>query len=262
MSVLQKDTLEITTNVGCAIDCSYCPQEVLVHRYGNQKRFMDEHDFKLLLLGVSRTTAIHFSGMAEPFLNDGSASSMIRLAHDAGHVVSVFTTTVGMSDSDWPNLSGIPFYDFVVHLPSEENKENIPLTTKLLGNLQWIKHNVTNAKFLCFGTPPNVVGALIGNERLKRIKIKPRAGLVAQSQRHAGPIECGRSIERNVVLPNGTVLLCCQDYGMRHVLGNLRSNTLGGIRNGDEMLKVRDGMKDDTKDILCRTCELAAHRNP
>ena len=27
--------------------------------------------------------------------------------------------------------------------------------------------------------------------------------------------------EQHVLLPDGTVILCCMDYGMKHVLGNL-----------------------------------------
>jgi hypothetical protein len=38
-----------------------------------------------------------------------------------------------------------------------------------------------------------------------------------------GPVICGRDkyIYNNVMLPNGDVVLCCQDYHLDHVLGNL-----------------------------------------
>lgn len=56
------------------------------------------------------------------------------------------------------------------------------------------------------------------------------------------------------VLPDGTLLLCCMDYGMKHVLGNLLDMSVSEIMKGDEYQKVQKGMKEDGIDILCRKC--------
>ena len=44
---------------------------------------------------------------------------------------------------------------------------------------------------------------------------------VASPKRKAKVMGCVRGLQQNVLLPNGDVLLCCMDWGMKHVLGNL-----------------------------------------
>lgn len=69
---------------------------------------------------------------------------------------------------------------------------------------------------------------------------------------------CGQELNRNVLLPDGTVLLCCMDYGMKHILGNLREQSYDEIMNGGEMQRIKKCMNDELKDdILCRSCALS-----
>lgn len=56
------------------------------------------------------------------------------------------------------------------------------------------------------------------------------------------------------MLPDGCLVLCCQDYGMKHILGNLITQSWSEICDGEEYRKFADGMKDETIDILCRSC--------
>lgn len=77
---------------------------------------------------------------------------------------------------------------------------------------------------------------------------------------HKGKIVCFHGSESQVggwapvVLPDGTLILCCQDYGMQHILGNLIEQSWEEIREGDEYKKFVRGMDDDTIPILCRKC--------
>jgi hypothetical protein len=73
------------------------------------------------------------------------------------------------------------------------------------------------------------------------------------SIRAKGNIHCHRK-RSNVLLPNGDVVLCCNDYGMQHVLGNLLTDTYESLFRGKEFRKVVAGMKDDKSEILCRYC--------
>jgi hypothetical protein len=40
---------------------------------------------------------------------------------------------------------------------------------------------------------------------------------------HTGPATCNcqERLYHNVLLPNGDISLCCMDYGLQHILGNL-----------------------------------------
>ena len=71
------------------------------------------------------------------------------------------------------------------------------------------------------------------------------------------PIYCNFNLglTSNVLLPNGEVVLCCMDFGLRHVLGNLQNNTYEEIINSDTRRKILEGMaKGDVRNTLCRNC--------
>ena len=77
-----------------------------------------------------------------------------------------------------------------------------------------------------------------------------------------GKIICGNShngeLNSYIVLLDGRVVLCCMDYGLKHVLGNINTDSLNEIQDGEMMQYVRAGMDGDiSKDILCRSCSMA-----
>jgi hypothetical protein len=80
--------------------------------------------------------------------------------------------------------------------------------------------------------------------------------------RKRGRIECGRLARQSVLLPNGDVALCCMDYGLQHVLGNLLSGDYESLFRSDEFLRVRKGLKDGAEEILCRYCAFAYKIKP
>ncbi len=64
------------------------------------------------------------------------------------------------------------------------------------------------------------------------------------------------------MLPDGRVILCCQDFGMRHVLGSLLEDDYESIMYGDVMKSIEDSMMcENNEEILCRSCELAREYN-
>jgi len=69
----------------------------------------------------------------------------------------------------------------------------------------------------------------------------------------------GKALNHNVVLPDGTVLLCCMDYGMTHVIGNLVEQTHEEIMENIALERVRAGLNGDEEiEILCRKCSYAS----
>ena len=47
------------------------------------------------------------------------------------------------------------------------------------------------------------------------------------------------------------------DFKLKHVLGNLLDSDYTSLFQGEGFSKVKNGLKDDKKDILCRYCENA-----
>lgn len=65
----------------------------------------------------------------------------------------------------------------------------------------------------------------------------------------------------NVILPNGDVLLCCNDYGMQHALGNFMTSDYPALHPIEEFLKAATGLADETIEILCRRCDVDVMEN-
>jgi radical SAM protein with 4Fe4S-binding SPASM domain len=92
-----------------------------------------------------------------------------------------------------------------------------------------------------------------------------RAGNLSNSDAFAGTyvhgkIACNRAenLNHGVLLPDGSVVLCCMDFGMQHVLGNLLVQSYEDIMNGEEINRIKDAMSGDNReDILCRSCSSA-----
>ena len=57
--------------------------------------------------------------------------------------------------------------------------------------------------------------------------------------------------------PDGRVVLCNFDFGMKHVLGNLLEETYEEIMNGECMRRIVEAMDGDQCDLLCRRCNFA-----
>ena len=54
------------------------------------------------------------------------------------------------------------------------------------------------------------------------------------------------------MFPDGTLVVCCQDYGMKHVLGNLLEESWEEIRAGKEFQYFRKGLTADSSDKIGR----------
>jgi radical SAM protein with 4Fe4S-binding SPASM domain len=68
-----------------------------------------------------------------------------------------------------------------------------------------------------------------------------------------GWLECDR-IYQNVVLPNGDVALCCNDWKTEYLLGNLKRDSLEDLHRSEVFRRVLRGLRRSGTPILCRTC--------
>jgi radical SAM protein with 4Fe4S-binding SPASM domain len=63
--------------------------------------------------------------------------------------------------------------------------------------------------------------------------------------------------DRNVLLPNGDVVLCCMDYNLKHIIGNLLTQTYEEIFKGKPLLDLIEMNEADkfNKCSICKSCE-------
>jgi hypothetical protein len=255
------NSMEITTRIGCKNACTYCPQELLLKAYTKRSRefMMDFGVFQECLKKIPAKVNIHFSGMCEPWLNP-ECTKMVQYSHETGHRLSILTTAVGMSPSDVLALKSIPFTAFAMHLPSSEAYEKITVNDKYLSTLRCLKDTGIVTSWHCSSTTINTLVQPIVGQKVHYGSLNTRAGNLnventRMRKRKKGRIRCKRNLHQNVLLPNGDVLLCCMDYGMKHVIGNLREQNYESLFKSQEFLFVERGLEDASVDILCRLCD-------
>ena len=263
-------TLEITTIIpekGCVVDCAFCPQRVLEKVYTGT-RILTLDNFKTIVDKVPTDVRITFAGFTEPWMNK-YCTDMVLYAHEQGHPISIFTTGVGVSIEDLERIAHIPFAGnpnggFVLHLPDAEMLARHPITPGYIKTLEWLKdnhNNIQNFSTMSMGPlHPSIkhlfdwaptydmwsrAGNLVRESLLKPqlINLKDRWNAVYHEDKNR-TCGCEEHLYHNVLLPNGDVSLCCMDYGLDHILGNLHTQKY------EEVIPVAQSCHD-----LCNFCE-------
>lgn len=257
-------SLEITTRIGCKNNCSYCPQELLVKSYKRRSQQFDmPFDlFKLCLDKVPKEVRIDFSGMAEPWLNK-RCTDMVQYAYESGFEVVIYTTLVGMEMADIERLAAIPFKHFEVHLPDAGYLTQIAVNEEYLQKLQKIvASGISGLTFMTIGNLHPQVKEVVDCQ-VNEHEVISRAGNLKEYpgmdalERLSGIIycdSCGSDFNHNVLLPNGDVIVCCMDYGMQYVIGNLAHTCYDDLFQSGTIREMQEKLIDDRKDLLCRYC--------
>lgn len=266
-------TMEFTTSIdtknGCVVDCVFCPQRTLQKSYKGE-RFLSFENFQKVVDKIPEEIRITFAGFTEPWLNP-KTTEMLLYAHEKGHPISVFTTGIGMDIDDIEKILHIPYAGnpnggFVLHLPDQERKAKHPITdryVKVIEKFGEVHSQIQNFTLMCMGTvhesvrhvfseAPNYqmwsrAGNLLGESIIKP-ELLNRKDEYKSVYHGEKPMTCGclEKLYHNVMLPNGDVSLCCMDYGLEHILGNLIEQEYEDIIP-----------EDNTCFNLCKFCENA-----
>ncbi len=73
---------------------------------------------------------------------------------------------------------------------------------------------------------------------------------------------CYRMWQTFTVLWDGRVSLCCADFDGRHILGDLRTQTIADVWNGPAYLEVRRQHLESGGPEICRSCDLPKKDSP
>lgn len=257
--------MEITTQIGCRNRCVYCPQPVFITAYSRRSHLLSKMSFETFQTCVDkmpRDVDIHFGAFTEPWLNP-ACTKMVLYAAQKGHKIAVFTTLVGMDLSDIDLLKSVLFKGFYIHLPSAEGYEKILLDENYFKLLRAVSDSGIDKIFYhVHGGIRDELKLLLGSKKIDCWDTHTRAGNVKNGNDHPlerkrGIIGCKKNpyLYQNILLPNGDVVLCCMDFGMRHILGNLLVSGYESLFQSEEFLKVKKGQQDESLDILCRHCD-------
>ena len=230
--------IEFTTMIGCSNNCTYCPQKTIVAAYGKVRpRMMIVETFDRLLDHLDpETTAIHFSGFSEIFLHPLGHEFIARACH-RNFEVMLCSTLMGLTG------------DKIEYLMNNNVR------------FKWIRlHEFDGPGFVrdlfeVRARSLHDAGLTAMFKSARVVKPTSRGGNLWHPGYYAGPITCDR-IQCNVVLPDGMVCLCCSDWGLRHIIGNLLDCDYDGPEFEAARRVIRMAAATSGSDVLCKTCEL------
>lgn len=281
--------LEITTMIGCPLMCTFCPQKELKVAYGTsthsgkESKYLAFEDFETILRKLPSHVEIGFSGMSEPWANP-QCTDMLKLALEQGRNVRIFTTLYGIRKDDAKNIIAlltkhkrqVQFLN--IHLPDAKNN-----MTGWKPSQEWLSVFVLflellNARTLSsFGVMTmDSAGSPHPALDMFDIKLRPgwagntRAGSLDESQvqgqklikaKHGSPVSCSSTpfYDRGVLLPNGDVALCCMDYSLKHIVGNLLTMGYDDLFKTEGMnnLRVANMTPGQSNCSICKSCDRA-----
>ena len=219
----------------------------------NRETMMSVETFKKCLSTIDSNVDIHFSGYVEAFENP-DAIEMVEHAVQKGHIVGINTTLMFVTKEIIDRLVKIgKFKHFCVHTPSatyfetigrinktsflrndprDKDKQGKEISAKYLDLLDYMIDNAraVGARFHTHSAPGHELHPEIEEHCGKRMRaigygnrgLNSRAGNIGKLTGEALWKDnwCNRIIH-NVLLPDGGVQLCCQDYGLEEPIGNL-----------------------------------------
>ena len=247
MGARNRPHVEITTQIGCPLRCKYCPQDLLMSRYTGPHR-LSLDNFKAICDKIPENVDIHFSGMCEPFINP-EAVQMVEYAAKK-HKISIFTTLTGLDMEKYNRLRNIPYRWFCVHVPDGQLNTKMKCTPEYIHLLKYVVENPPESEKFWFSMHgdyhPALIPVISGYEIENNIINRAGNLDVAWADKTERKI-LGRTCSnynQNILLPDGTVLLCCMDYGMTEILGNLLDSEYTELQR-------------ETKYNLCKKCNRA-----
>lgn len=247
--------LEITTHIGCPMNCVDCPQDLLRKKYKGKKD-LDFEDYKRVIDKVPAGTRIDFSGMCEPFCNPRCAD-MILYAYEKGFPLALYTTLQGATMEDYEKLKGVHYEVVTIHLPDRDGRSTFRFTDEYYNVLlhwncdNYSCHGNIDVRVLPYLKYRNLITFM--HDRAGNVEGRPHITLDAD--RPLWCITSGRDMNHNVLLPNGEVIMCCMDYGMTGRFGNLFTQTYEEVLCSKQAREMR--LTLDRGESICRHCSNA-----
>jgi hypothetical protein len=174
-----------------------------------------------------------------------------------------------MSVSDIEMLEKIPLTSFVVHVPGCEGRESIRMDENYMKVFERLRTGKHHPSYLYHGRDVHPkLKPLIGDIAVRFLSV-PRCACtsavfeISRPKKKIGVLTCNydEGFRFNSLLPNGDVLLCPEDFGMNHGLGNLLLQDYESLFCGEEFLKIKEGLRLNASEIPCRYCLCSRNAN-
>jgi radical SAM protein with 4Fe4S-binding SPASM domain len=236
--------INLSTIVGCPVGCSYCPQKVLLTAYRRNVRLLTFENLKILLKNIDRGIIINFAGVGENFFNPEFVDMVIYTYND-GRRIGLYSTMQGIDKEKADRLvnSKIKFETVFFHryTGKDFNKRLFNYGEARFTNEIEITHR--------YGDLPDITSRA-GNLETPNPVFK------------TGRLKCNHFDKdlvfyENTMLPNGDLYMCCEDFGLKHKIGNLYEHDYESDVFNIERSKLQELQNMAVSDIICRRCEYA-----
>lgn len=274
-------TLEITTTLSCPLDCTVCPQSVLKSAYKSSINKLTYENFVKILNKVPNYVRIDFSGMSEPWINR-ECTKMLKYTLESNYRVAIYTTLVGMLPHEVDEIVQLIYKyedkisNFCIHLPDINDNlkgwkktSNYDYAVNKLININDLTKTKIKFEMMTMDNDNKLhvdiqhlnisLTSWTGHRRADSLPLnETNKKYVINEVRHDLPVSCLSTpyYDHNVLLPNGDVILCCMDYGLKNIIGNLLTDTYEDLYLNDTMIKL---MKENkkfgwSKCSICKSC--------
>ncbi len=274
--------LEITTTVGCAMMCEYCPQETYKKNGKEYPRAITFDIFKNAMRNVDVSHIIHWTGFSEP-LHAKDFPIMSKYLSQNGYKQHISTTMFGREESKVFMSTENVFDSIMYHLPDDKNLMKLKVNDKYLDYLQksiifqakYLKKNKLNIMVIGNDFEPKVrklLNKLIEEKIIDSQQIDIRKHLVTRANQIKNfdgfrtnenytkimnqdrLFYCGYGrLNKGVMLTNGNVAICCNDYSIEHNVGNLIDNNISELYKHKRLFGNDEFIKGNKH--LCQRCE-------
>lgn len=278
-------TLEVTTTVGCAMMCDYCPQDAYKKNGKEYPKVLSLETFKSAMENVDNTVKVHWTGFSEP-LHCKDFPLMVDYLYKRGFRMHISTTMFGRDHCREFMCNSKAFEQTTFHLPDDKNRMHLKVTDKYLDYLEkalvFQSKNVTKKKFevMVIGNDfqPQVrelINNLLNKKIISQSQIYVRKHLVTR----AGSVKvediegfdqqisfskktdknkklyyCGYGrLKQGVLLTNGTLAICANDYSIEHNVGSLIENKIDDLYKHKKLFSNEEFIYGDKSP--CKNCE-------
>lgn len=255
-------TVEITTTLGCPVDCLYCPQELLKKEGKGRKKKLEYEDFQKAIDNIDVNAEIGWTGYSEASLSP-HLDAMVTYAAKKNFDQYISTTLGGCNQSVEFLIKSKHFRRFTLHMPDnsglmsginvdeayvdkvrrcliQKHKDGLAPTVRILTlgkDLHPLIKDVVQTIYKLDGFQLKYIS--VGNRVYSRIgylddkKIEDLGLRVddRSSKGIPGNFFCAsKKMNSPVLLPDGELSICSFDYGLRMTYGNLFKQKLSVIR--------------------------------
>jgi GT2 family glycosyltransferase len=262
-------SIEVTVRIGCPVACRYCPQDVLWAATSDHSSTFTVDTLRRIIAnctGGGHWLRVDFSGFAEPFSHPGAVDLMQECESNVNVSEIVLYTTGHMMTDDHlaalGKLAKLQDRVFFHVSPAWHSWSRLDVIDKHLPFAKFIHVND--------GTSDRQLKQMRRYLRgygfsLLQQPVVSRAGNVRDmpAARTHSPVTCAKIDGRQspVVLPDGTTVACCNDWGLELPLGNLLHDRWESL----DFQRVRELQKQPESDSPCfRDCHFAkpSHHDP